>query len=217
MIINVALLGPKDSVIEDAGHKVKSLQNQTNKINTFCFHETKSLMEQILNFDIVAVSDDVFKIELPRLQEVLIEQSQALIRERRIVITNLKFPLDESTIQKWFDELGLIEKVLAIPIHNGMKHEKISDIVYFEYSNRKVYVKTTLNYYETKLKMRDVRLNVENFYFEPPYVSFVVNLNWVECIGSKEIVMKNGNVIPLSQKKAHTFRKAFSAFLSSLY
>ena len=106
---------------------------------------------------------------------------------------------------------------LAIPVHNGMKHEKISEIVYFEYSNRKVYVKTATNYYETKLKMIDVRGNVKNLDFEVPYASFVVNLFWVECIKGKDIVMKNGDLIPLSQKKAHTFKKAFKAFLSFLH
>ncbi|WP_053070247.1 LytTR family DNA-binding domain-containing protein [Alkalihalobacillus pseudalcaliphilus] len=220
MEVKIALLGTEKSLITNAGYNIESiLKSQFDNIYISLFVDSNLLINDILSFDIIAISDEIFSVELPRLQEIILKYPQSIEKGSRIVLTNLKHPLKKSTVEKWAQQLEINGEIISIPIKKGLKDERARDIVYFEYLNRKVYVRTSRNYYETSLKsIKEAKEKVGNLnYFEIPYVSYVVNLLWVESIQSRDILMKDGNFIPLSQKKAHLFRRTFKGFLSSLH
>ena len=77
----------------------------------------------------------------------------------------------------------------------------LSNILYFESQNRKVYV-TRINgkeeYYGT---LKDVEKQVKDYGFLQIHKSFIINPQYVEVYGKTTITMSNGDVLPVSRDK----------------
>lgn len=216
MAINIGLFIKNEKEFAKVNEKIQAIQMELPKINFCFFKETEELLGNIMNLDIIAIENKLFNKEFIRIQSHIYSTEEFKGKDKRIVLTNIPSSLSTETVNKWTNELSLTEQQIKIPIKGGVKDEEIKSIIYFEYSDRKVYVKTNQTYYETRYSLTEVNENFHHLDFESPYVSYVVNLNWVEKVISKDIVMKNGDVIPLSQKKAHNFRKKFKEYLSTL-
>jgi hypothetical protein len=50
--------------------------------------------------------------------------------------------------------------------------------------------------------------------FATPYVSYLTNLEWVEQVKGRDVILKNQETIPLSQKRAAYFKQIFRAYMS---
>lgn len=81
------------------------------------------------------------------------------------------------------------------------------DIYYFEYENRKIKIAAKDGTFVCKGKIRDIAEQMEEHGFTMSHQSFVVNLYQIERISAQMLVMKNGEKIPLAQKRASAFRK----------
>jgi len=64
--------------------------------------------------------------------------------------------------------------------------------------------------------MKDAKVLLSTYPFESPYVSYIVNLGWVESIKGRDVILKNRDIIPLSQKKASQFKQQFRDYLSKM-
>jgi len=122
-------------------------------------------------------------------------------------------PIGEPCFKKWLESLP--PKGISIPLLRGRKTELVNSIAYFENKSRRVFVKTDESYYPTNLCMKQAEELVVALPFLSPYVGYLVNLGWVEQIGSRDIILKNGDTLPLSQKRASAFRKAYRDFCKS--
>ena len=56
---------------------------------------------------------------------------------------------------------------------------------------------------------------METWNFLIPHKSFIVNLHHIKNLKGYDILMTDGSVIPLSQKKSADFRKRLASYLSS--
>lgn len=99
---------------------------------------------------------------------------------------------------------------------NGLKNIKINRIIYFEYSNRKVIVKTDKTLYLIAQKITDVLAMFEDHGFIMPHKSFVINLSKIAQIVGYEILMSDGTVVPLSQKRSKAVREAYKNYCNSV-
>lgn len=91
---------------------------------------------------------------------------------------------------------------------------KIRDIYYFEYQNRKVRMVTAQGIYDLKKKIADVAEEMFPFDFRVPHKSFAVNLYRVRSIQGSDLLLTEGTLIPLSQKKAAAFRRELNRYLA---
>lgn len=83
-----------------------------------------------------------------------------------------------------------------------------SDIYYFEYINKKIKIVAKDGVYICmKDRMKDVENKMLEYGFAMSHRSFVVNLYHVDKILSQSLVIKNGDVVDLAQKRASDFRK----------
>lgn len=96
----------------------------------------------------------------------------------------------------------------------------INDIIYFEYIdksdeyvNRSVVVHTFYNNYAFKQKISSVLKMLPIGMFGIPHKSFIVNFQNISFIHELEIIMKNKNQVPLSQKRATKFKREFNDYL----
>lgn len=81
------------------------------------------------------------------------------------------------------------------------------DIYYFEYENRKIKIITNDTTLICKDKIRDIADRMEEYGFMMSHQSFVVNLYHIEKISAQMLFMRNGDRIPLAQKRASALRK----------
>jgi len=92
----------------------------------------------------------------------------------------------------------------SIPLHN---------IIYFEYGDRKVTIRTVQSQYVCSDSLKNVWDLVENQGFYLTYKSVIVNLRHVAGVKGSDIMMSDGTVLPLSQKRAKDFRAVYREFV----
>jgi len=166
------------------------------------------LPKHLHEYDILALEDRVAEMSISRIFAMLRDFEFSSQKHPNVVVYRL--PIGEPCLEKWFELLT--PKEVAIPLLKGQRSELVSDIIYFENRSRKVYVKTSESSYPTNLRMKQAKELTVALPFLSPYVGYLVNLHWVEQIGSRDIILKNKDTIPLSQKRASAFRKAYRDF-----
>lgn len=108
------------------------------------------------------------------------------------------------------------QEVLEFMTAQGLTRVKVSDIFCFEYQERRVKMTAQNGEFMLKKRISDVAQEMQRYDFSAPHKSFVVNLYHVKAVRGTEVVLSNGNRIPLSQKKAAVFRKTLNAYLGRI-
>lgn len=119
--------------------------------------------------------------------------------------------LDEALSYMREDEECLVEFITE----DGLVRIDIKNIYYFEYSSRKILMKTNDKTYIIRDKISAINDKMKNFGFEMPHKSFVVNLYNVKSVKGYDVYMMDESIIPLSQKKSSEFRNALNTYLSN--
>ena len=131
-------------------------------------------------------------------------------------------PINEEKIFNILDELiryqpfNSIDDNISFKFNTGIMTFKISELLYFEYFDRNVYLHTKIQKYilhKEKISNIANKMLIHNFYVS--HKSFVVNISNVKFIKGYNIYITNGDIIPLSQKYSTSFRKNFDTYLRS--
>lgn len=76
-----------------------------------------------------------------------------------------------------------------------------------------MYVHTIDGIFEIVQHIHELENEMPKESYESCYVSLLVNFYWIKDIVGYEIILKNGEKIPLSQKKSALFRKRYKQFM----
>lgn len=111
------------------------------------------------------------------------------------------------------------EETITLPADDGVVCFKMNDIYYFMFeAKKKVYVHTADGKVLVRENLADIynKLNKERFY--QARRDCVLNLKYVQKIQNEfVIIMKNGDMLPLAQKKKDEFvRKLSNVFVETL-
>lgn len=101
------------------------------------------------------------------------------------------------------EEIG---KPLRFQALEGVEELPTSDIYYLEYQSRKLRFVTKQGEYMVRGRISEYLGKLAPYGFAASHKSFVVNLLHVKAIRGYDIVMMNGDRIPLSQKRSVQFR-----------
>lgn len=127
-------------------------------------------------------------------------------------------PLNKKELYNQLDEaLSYTEEIsknLEFITRDGVIRIDTNSIYYFEYEQRKVIMKTIDKNYILKKKISEIGKDIQDYGFEMPHKSFVVNLYNIKTIKGYDVHMMDGSVIPLSQKKSSQFRDSLNRYLS---
>lgn len=108
------------------------------------------------------------------------------------------------------------QETLEFMAAEGLVRVKVSDILYFEYLQRKVKLTAQTGEFMLKKRIADVAQEMERYDFAAPHKSFVVNLFHVKAIRGTEVVLSDETRVPLSQKRAAIFRRTLNAYLGQI-
>ena len=114
----------------------------------------------------------------------------------------------------WQEEEAPEVKQVEFTAVEGLVRLPVDMIYYFEYQNRRIYMKAKDTTYEMRGRISDIAGRMAEYGFSVPHKSFVVNLYHVKNIKGYEILMMNGEWIPLSQKQAVQFKEKLSLYLA---
>lgn len=129
----------------------------------------------------------------------------------------LSKPIEREHLFKVLLDLQEYEK--EEPIYEVFKTEKgiykvdLNEVLYFEYADRKIWIKTVQKTFPILGTLREVESQVIRGSFVTPHRAFIVNLKKIIKIEKYDIYMPNDDIVPLAQKKAAAFKKKFQLFL----
>ena len=92
----------------------------------------------------------------------------------------------------------------------------LDEIFYFEYMNRKIKVITSKGDFYFSGQMKKLIGKMSEFSFESCHRNYLVNLKYVMRIKGYEVYLKNGAVIPVSQKKSFEFREKLNSYIQKM-
>ena len=104
------------------------------------------------------------------------------------------------------------EAVMRISTVEGMEEFMASDIFYLEYQSRKLCFVTKRGGSLVRGKISEYLERLAPYGFASPHKSFAVNLRHVKAIRGYELIMVNGDRVPLSQKRSAAFRGLLSKY-----
>ena len=149
-----------------------------------------------------------------RLLLQIISNAEKTRGKRKIAVLKEPEQFNQGTVSQILRQLYSNHTTLHFPIRNGTAEVTANEILYFEYAERSVYIQTKRERIKTTLRLREVPALMTGCAFASPYISFIVNLIHVEAVTGSCVLLKNGEKLPLSQKKAAGFRKVYKQYLS---
>ena len=99
--------------------------------------------------------------------------------------------------------------------NQGLRSIAISKILYFEYVDRKIIVKTQHSQYTCDDTLKHIISLLGGYAFASPHKSFIVNMRHILEIKGYTITMNDKSIIPLSQKKSREFRRIYRVYLEA--
>ncbi len=131
-------------------------------------------------------------------------------------------PVKEEELFKQLEEAVIYQKAETDTIIDmistaGVIHQAVKDIMYCEYQNRYIILRNSKEkgFYKVKGKIKEMYEKLKPYHFALCHKSFIVNLFYVKNIKGYDIIMEDGSILPLSQKKSADLRRELNMYLSS--
>ncbi|MHC1748241.1 MAG: LytR/AlgR family response regulator transcription factor [Cellulosilyticaceae bacterium] len=96
---------------------------------------------------------------------------------------------------------GALEKVL------------VSDIKYLAISQRKVKIYTNSGIYVSNISLSEWSEKLAQYGFANPHTSYLVNFKYVKSIDKEKVVITNGDIVYVSQRKYKEFKNRFIEYI----
>ncbi|MEG2507103.1 MAG: LytTR family DNA-binding domain-containing protein [Longicatena sp.] len=209
--MNIYVYTTDQSILKN---EFKTINDFFEKYNVKCnikfTSDYKVISKEILKIDIVFVYEDVWE-NVYNIIESQTEESQRYSKE--VYMIKSTFPLKTEKLEKNKNKLLPKDKIISLKANNEIIKINSTKILYFENIERTVYAHTIDGVFEIETHIHDLEKILEKDLFISSYVSILVNQYWIKNIVAYEVILKNGEKLPLSQKKSAIFRKKHKKYL----
>ena len=124
--------------------------------------------------------------------------------------------MDDATLQKELtaslEEVARKTQILTVKAGNDLVRINVSSVLYLTISGRWVELVTDRGRQELKMKMNEIHSILAPHGFSFSHKSYLVNFNRVLSVTGSTVIMENGDILPISQPKAKTFKQEFVRF-----
>lgn len=130
-------------------------------------------------------------------------------------------PIEKNRLYKILDEIRRYRendcqaRELCFKGTQGVIKAKVGDICYFEFVDRRIKMVLDDRVVWLRGTIREIGNMMGKYDFGLPHKAFVVNMRKMKEVKTYDIVMSNGDYVPIAQKRASDFRKSFEAYLYS--
>ena len=204
----------------------KSKESIERKLSAFLgISSIKAIVYEYKTIDELMETETYF--DLYFLNQSLLNNSETLMRyaengnkdNRYSFMTYVNDPISDKDCDIVIDCLrryiGYDSMYIAVEFltDRGFRSIAISKILYFEFTNRKIKIKTQDDEYSCDDTLRNIMSLVSRYEFHQPHKSFIVNFSHIANIKNYIITMNDSSTIPLSQKKSKEFRQAYKRYI----
>lgn len=221
--MNVAIIDDKESSIGGLLEELDVLKLRDD-LNIFQYHSSMKFLDDKKSYDIVFV--DVDKSEeiqtLNRLRKynqkalIIICANNMELCQDGYLVNAFRF-LHKGDKKERFEEAvkSAIETVsgrkkIALKVTKGKKILiDLTDIVCIECHQRGTKLHTENEEIISIEKISKLENELTEPYFYQPHRAFIINLNYLKSYEKKDIYLKNGLIVPLSEKKMKEFKKVY--------
>lgn len=193
IFLDVAMGDGMDGII--VGKKVHSAYRKTKIIYTT---ESNQYMEEAFN----GVHAFAY-LEKPLKKYELVNQLDD-------VLNIIKEEMEQGQVVN-FDVIEIAENH---KIETVIKEFDIENIYYFEYINRRIRIRTTEGDFYFIDQMKNLINRMKSYSFGSCHQSYLINLKYIRRIKGYELYLKNGEKLPVSQKKSAEFRVVVNKFIN---
>ena len=236
-MIKIAVCDDEESFRSQISKIVREYFEEDHKtILLLEYKEGAELLNAHIRFDIIFLD-----IEMPQYSgiETAVKLRELGVYSKIIFVTNysnyknhaykvhafdyITKPIDSKIIYRVLEAAinflnNEIEKPkVAFKTKEGIVTLKLDDIFYFEYLSRQVIIKSSKGIFHATYKLSEVYEKMKKYNFESPHKSYIVNLLHIKCIEKFDVLIDNGQIIPLAQKRAVEFKRKFNDFLQSTF
>lgn len=178
------------------GKKIYSMYRRTKIIYTTSFHQ---YMEDAFN----GVHAFAY-LEKPIQKDKIFCQLDEVLR-----------CVEEEQNHKQTLSFEVIEKVEEHRADTMIKEIDVEDIYYFEYVNRRIQMRTKEGDFYFIEQMKNLIDKMSAFTFGSCHQSYLINMKYVKRIKGYDLYLKNGEKLPVSQKKSAEFREKMNQFIQN--
>ena len=114
-----------------------------------------------------------------------------------------------------YNEYHQTHMSFPVQLSNKIFNISVSDIIYFEIYKRVIVLHTKNNKYQFKGKLSEIEEDERLVSFIKPHKSYYINLAYIHNIEPVRIIMKNGDIIPLSRNFKQFVTDQFVLFLAA--
>lgn len=177
-------------------------QQQNLQINVINLYKMIDVFEKSHEIDCLFVYEDVWQEALP-----LVSQYSQGKNHGEIIVVQVKGSLQSEFLEK--AQKYILPKGRELVLQGKYtKLELTSEVIhYLEKSQRKVYIQTTEEKYELLEDYRELSEKLKAVGFLSPYMNILVNPQWIRTVKGRIVTLLTGEKLPLSQKKAASFRQ----------
>lgn len=108
-------------------------------------------------------------------------------------------------------------KYMMINVNGNIINFSIDDVYYFEYIERKVVVHAKVIKPSICISMKQLYEQIAKYGFGIPHSAFIINYKYVSKILGYNLILKNEDIIPISQRKMKQFKKELADYLQKTY
>lgn len=108
-----------------------------------------------------------------------------------------------------------VKKEILLPTAKGQRRIPLSDILYVEAMERVTRLVLTDRLEEVSMKFSDWPALLPERQFQPCHRSYLVNLEHIAYIRSRDLELTTGEVLPVSRYRVEDLQKRFVAYLRS--
>ncbi|MGO3196154.1 LytTR family DNA-binding domain-containing protein [Vagococcus salmoninarum] len=180
----------------------KFYQQQNLQINVINLYKMIDVFEKSHEIDCLFVYEDVWQEALP-----LVSQYSQGKNHGEIIVVQVKGSLQSEFLEK--AQKYILPKGRELILQGKYtKLELTSEVIhYLEKNQRKVYIQTTEEKYELLEDYQKLSEKLKAVGFLSPYMNILVNPQWIRTVKGRIVTLLTGEELPLSQKKAASFRQ----------
>lgn len=104
-------------------------------------------------------------------------------------------------------------KEIVVKINQNIHRIKSSDVYYIEVQNHKISIHLADDKIEFVGKLADLEGDLKSCGFARCHVAFLVSFQYVVSVGAGSLILRNGEVIPVSRNRKKEFIQAMTAYL----
>ena len=218
------------AIVDDEVIFLKLFQNTlTNKYGELitsikCINSASKILDEFFDYDIIFLDiempnmsgiDVAKKIENHNCKIVFVTNREDFVFNAVNTVSSFGFIRKnhlESDLVKVFDRIlknNQSSNYLLLK-HNGETIKiKYNDIFYLEKIKNYVYVHTGNQVYSIKDTLTKYEEMLKPFSFIRCHAGYIVNLNYVNKIGKKDIILSNNCIVPMSRNKEKLVKEEF--------